>query len=264
MNLIELKNVCKSYRQGGIFKTGHLVQVLKNIDLTVAPGTCMGLLGRSGSGKSTLGRLVLGLEKPDAGDVLFNGKSIRTMFSVEYREFRRNVQVVFQNSLGSVNPRFTAAQIIAEPLMNFEALTPRALEMKIGELLEQVGLPAADACKYPHQFSGGELQRICIARAVALAPQLIVLDEAVSSLDMLIQAKIIHLLKQLQDSLGVAYLFISHDIRVLVKMAHQMAVLSNGRIVEHIAPDVTTRHDSHPAFAALVNAVLPPSPDAAA
>lgn len=264
MNLIELKAVCKSYRQGGIFNTKNSVKVLKNIDLAIAPGACMGLLGRSGSGKSTLGRLVLGLEKPDFGDVLYEGRSIRAMSNDEYREFRRNVQVVFQNSLGSVNPRFTAAQIIAEPLMNFESFTPRTLKIKIGELMEQVGLPAADARKYPHQFSGGELQRICIARAVSLSPRLIVLDEAVSSLDMLVQAKIINLLTELQHSLGMAFLFISHDIRVLVKMAHQMAVLSDGRIVEYVDPDDTTRRDGHPAFAALIQAVLPPSPGVAA
>jgi nickel transport system ATP-binding protein len=186
------------------------------------------------------------------------------MTRAEYRGFRRNVQVVFQNSLGSVNPRFTAARIIAEPLLNFESFSPRALDRKIGELLEQVGLSAADMGKYPHQFSGGELQRICIARAVSLSPKLIVLDEAVSSLDMLVQARIIDLLTELQRSLGTAYLFISHDIRVLVKMADQMAVLSDGRIVEYVDPDRGTRRDSHPAFTALIDAVLPPSPGVAA
>jgi nickel transport system ATP-binding protein len=264
MNLIELKGICKSYRQGGIFNATNLMAVLKGIDMTIAPGACMGLLGRSGSGKSTMGRLVLGLERPDSGDVLYNGKSIRAMAGNEYREFRRNVQVVFQNSLGSVNPRFTAAQIIAEPLTNFESFSSKELQQRIGELMEQVGLPASDALKFPHQFSGGELQRICIARAVSLSPRLIVLDEAVSSLDMLVQARVIDLLTDLQRSLGTAYLFISHDIRVLVKMAHQIAVLSDGRIVDYVDPREPLRNDSHPAFSALVGAILPPSPGIAA
>jgi len=264
MNLIDLENVGKSYRPGGIFSTAPPVAVLENIDLSIAPGTCMGLLGRSGSGKSTLGRLVLGLERPDAGKIRYEGKSIREMNRTEYREFRRNVQVVFQNSLGSVNPRFTAAQIIAEPLKNFESLSPRTLERKIGGLLEQVGLSSVDAGKFPHQFSGGELQRICIARAVSLSPKLIVLDEAVSSLDMLVQARIIDLLTELQRSLGTAYLFISHDIRILVKMAHTLAVLSGGRIVEYVDTDDAVRYGGHPALTALIDAVLPPLPGVAA
>ncbi len=258
MELLDLKGVCKSYRRGGIFNAENKFDVLTDIHIHIAPGTCLGLLGRSGSGKSTLGRLALGLERPDAGAVFYRGKSVWDMPKKEYREFRRNIQVVFQNSPGSVNPRFTAAQIIAEPLRNFE---PGDFRRKIAGLLEQVGLRPEDGAKYPHQFSGGELQRVCIARAIALNPRLIILDEAVSSLDMLIQARIIELLRTLQRSLGTAYLFISHDIRVLVKMADRLAVLNNGHIVEELSLSDSLSRPYHPAFAELIQAILPPEPE---
>jgi nickel transport system ATP-binding protein len=260
MNLIELKSVCKSYRQGGIFNTSNSTEVLKNIDLSIAPGACIGLLGRSGSGKSTMGRLVLGLEKPDSGDIRYDGKSILSMTRAEYREFRRNVQVVFQNSLGSVNPRFTASQIIAEPLLNFESYTSRALARKIGGLMEQVGLAASDADKFPHQFSGGELQRICIARAVSLAPRLIVLDEAVSSLDMLIQAQVLKLLRDLQQDTGVSYLFISHDIRIVAGFCDEVAIMDRGRISSMVENLIDDDRSNDPILKQLANSILPPWP----
>ncbi|NJL59342.1 MAG: ATP-binding cassette domain-containing protein [Desulfobacteraceae bacterium] len=261
MELLNLKGAGKSYSRGGIFNAGNKFDVLADICLSIAPGTCLGLLGRSGSGKSTLGRLALGLERPDAGAVFYRGKSVWDMPKKEYREFRRNIQVVFQNSPGSVNPRFTAARIIAEPLHNFESLSAGDLRRKVAELLEQVGLRSEDGAKYPHQFSGGELQRVCIARAIALNPRLIVLDEAVSSLDMLIQARIIELLRTLQRSMGTAYLFISHDIRVLVKMADRLAVLDKGQIVEELSVSDSVSRPYHPAFAELISAILPPVPE---
>lgn len=264
MHVIKLSGVSKSYRQGGFFSTTKTVHVLSGIDLAIEPGSCVGLLGRSGSGKSTLGRLVLGLEKPDQGEVLFEGKPLDRLSKEDFKTFRRNVQVVFQNSLGSVNPRFTAADIIAEPLKNFESHSQKKLNETIENLLDWVGLSAADMTKLPHQFSGGELQRICIARAMALSPKLIVLDEAVSSLDMLIQARIIDLLVDLQRTLGTAYLFISHDIRVLLKMADRLAVLSEGMIVEEVHPARIDGQNGHPAMTSLINAILPPLPGAAA
>ena len=176
------------------------------------------------------------------------------------RGYRRNCQVVFQNSLGSVNPRFTAGQVIAEPLHNFESMERKQAKQKIDDLLEKVGLHPSDADKYPHQFSGGELQRVCIARAIALNPRLIVLDEAVSSLDMVIQSKIIALLKSLQKTMGIAYLFISHDIRVLMKMADTLAVLHEGTVVETVDLKKSENRSYHPALTELVAAVLPPVP----
>ncbi|GAB6096958.1 nickel import ATP-binding protein NikE [Desulfatiferula olefinivorans] len=263
MALIELKGVCKSYRQGGVFRSRRVHRVLESVDLAIRPGECLGLLGRSGSGKSTLGRLVLGLERPEAGEAMYEGVSIHNLNGEAYRTFRRNVQVVFQNSLGSVNPRFTAADIIAEPIRNFEVHSKDALREIVGNLMEQVGLSVADAYKYPHQFSGGELQRICIARAIALKPRLIVLDEAVSSLDMLNQAKIVELLLDLQQHMGTAYVFISHDIRVLMKMADRIVVLSDGKIVDEIDPERSEETVRHPVFSELIESVLPPMPPCA-
>jgi len=263
MHLLELKGVKKSYVQGGFFGRKRHCHVLQDVNLVIDSGTCVGLLGRSGSGKSTLSRIALGLESPDAGKVLFNGKSLSEMKKQDRLSFRKNMQVVFQNSLGSVNPGFTAGQIIAEPLQNFESLNSKALQQKLENLIIQVGLSVGDLKKYPHQFSGGELQRICIARAIALKPKLIVLDEAVSSLDMIIQAKIINLLVELQQQLHIAYLFISHDLRVLLKMTDRLAVMDKGRIVEQvdiIEETILQERQLHTAFTELMEAILPKIP----
>lgn len=260
MSLLQLQNICKSYQSGRGFGSSQRNQVLGGVNLNIEPGSCMGLLGRSGSGKSTLGRIALGLETPDAGTVFYKGKNIALLKKEEFRNFRRNVQVVFQNSLGSVNGRFRAFDIVAEPLRNFEALTQRQLTENVDQLLRQVGLNPADAGKYPHQFSGGELQRVCIARAIALNPELIVLDEALSSLDMLIQVRIIALLQELQQRLKIAFLFISHDLRVVLRMADRIAIMQTGRIVEHVKDKKEINQHLHPALDGLVKAILPPLP----
>ena len=260
MDLLELKGIYKSYRRGALFGNKERFEVLKEINLNLKQGDCLGLLGRSGSGKSTLGRIVLNLEPPDSGKVFYQGRWVQEMTKQEYRDYRKNTQVVFQNSLGSTNPRLTAGQIVAEPITNFETLGVRQLQQKINELLERVGLSSADTKKYPHQFSGGELQRVCIARAIALQPKLIVLDEAVSSLDMLIQARILELLRELQKELAITYLFISHDIRVLLKVSNRIAVMDNGCLVEESASMEDLNGFSHPIFSRLIGAVLPPTP----
>jgi nickel transport system ATP-binding protein len=264
MPIIELRNIHKSYQRGGLWANRQRLEVIKGVDLSIEPGQCLGLLGRSGSGKSTLGRIVLGLESPDKGEVWYQGAFLKDLKGDAWREYRRNVQVVFQNSLGSVNPRFTAGQIISEPLRNFEALSTHKLRKRVEELLKMVGLSEMDADKFPHQFSGGELQRVCIARAISLNPRLIILDEAVSSLDMLVQAKIIQLLTRLQGEIGTAYLFISHDIRVLLKVAHQLLVMHDGRIVDKLNADTSDvgKHDlRHPAFMELIRSILPSMPN---
>ena len=260
MYLLELKNIYKSYRRGGLFGSKERFEVLKGVNLGLEKGACVGLLGRSGSGKSTLGRIALNLEPPDSGQVLFQGRRLDELTKKEYLEYRRNTQVVFQNSLGSTNPRMTAGAIIAEPILNFETLDKPQLKRKIDVLLERVGLSPSDSDKYPHQFSGGELQRICIARAIALNPSLIVLDEAVSSLDMLIQAKILELLLELQSELGMTYLFISHDIRVLLKVSDRLAVMDDGRLVEQSANMEEVHGFTHPTFTRLLDSILPPAP----
>lgn len=261
MSVISVENVSKSFRQGGIFGKRTPLKVLGGVHLTLGQGECLGLVGRSGCGKSTLGRLILGLERPDAGTVRFKGREIHTLKGEEWRDFRRNVQVVFQNFIGAVNPRMSAGDIIAEPLRNFECLRKNTLRTRVGELLELVGLTHQDAGKRPAQFSGGQLQRVCIARAMALEPEVLVLDESVSSLDMLVQAQILDLLASLGREKRTSCLFISHDLRVVSKACSRVAVLRNGRIVERApcGPGCLDLGDAE--FAELAGAILPARPD---
>jgi nickel transport system ATP-binding protein len=260
MSLLELRAIDKSYCRGGWFGKRDRVQVLKNVSLSLEEGACLGLLGRSGSGKSTLSRIALGLEPPDAGKILFQGRERTGLGRRESLWARKDLQVVFQNSLGSVNPRMTAGQVVAEPIGNFESVTPSELRSRVGRLLETVGLKASDAEKLPHQFSGGQLQRVCIARAIALKPRLVILDEAVSSLDMVVQTRILDLLATLRRELGTSYLFISHDIRVILRMADALAVLHEGEIVGYAEHMDKVGAIEHPVFKALMGAVLPAFP----
>lgn len=260
MPLLELKGIDKYYRRGGWFGHCERVPVLKQVSLNIEDGACLGLLGRSGSGKSTLSRIALGLEPPDAGRVRFMGCDPARQNGTVAKQLRKEMQVVFQNSLGSVNPRMTAGEVIAEPICNFESPTRAQLTSRIGSLLEMVGLQFSDARKLPHQFSGGQLQRVCIARAIALKPKLIILDEPVSSLDMVVQARILDLLAGIRQELGTSYLFISHDIRAVLQLADRLAVIHEGRVV-----GLTERLEdlaglTHPVIAELLQAVLPENP----
>ncbi len=232
--LLEVRNVRKHYRRGGLFGRRDGVDAVAGVSFRLEAGRCLALAGPSGSGKSTLARMVLGLEMPDAGEVLFRGQPVAARTG---RDARRAVQAVFQNSLGAVNPRFSAKDIIAEPLRNFFDLRGTALTARVGDLMAEVGLDPGSMEKYPHQFSGGELQRICIARALAPGPDLLVLDEAVSSLDMLNQARILDLLARVRRDRATAYLFITHDMRVVAAVADSLAVMDRGRIC-HYADDL--------------------------
>ncbi|MDR2803867.1 MAG: dipeptide/oligopeptide/nickel ABC transporter ATP-binding protein [Treponema sp.] len=260
--LIELKNVRKSYRQGKLFGKNSDVEILRGINLTVHGGQCLGLLGESGCGKSTTARIALGLERC-CGEVLYKGRNISGMDKNALREYRRNAQVVFQNSHGAVNPRFRAWEIITEPLSYFEKLSKEELRSRAGGLLRRVGIPENALDKLPSQFSGGELQRICIARALSLRPAFIVLDEAVSALDMLNQSLVLELIAQLKRETGASFLFISHDLRVLVKVCDCLAVMKAGLITSRIENMETPEKDAHSfdaAFKALAAAILPQSP----
>jgi nickel transport system ATP-binding protein len=242
------------------------VRVLNGLDLKVEQGGCLGLLGASGCGKSTAGRLILGLETPDNGAVLYKGRDLRELKGGEKSEFRRNSQVVFQNSHGAVNPRFRAWKIIGEPIMNFEKISGSELRERAAMLLKKVGLSEADLEKLPHQFSGGELQRVCIARALALSPEFILLDEAVSALDMLNQSLVLDLVMELKRTTGTTFLFISHDMRVLLKVSDSIAVMDGGRVclyVRDLSELESTEALRDPAFSALARAVLPAEPSAA-
>lgn len=260
MNLLEIEKVTRRYYRGGWFSRREQVKALTDISLTVKEGGSVGVIGRSGAGKSTLGRLILGLEHPNEGMVRYRGKDLRQFSRQDWRQFRREVQVVFQNSLGSVNPRWQVRDIIAEPIRNSTRQPESAVSSKVSSLLEMVGLDPLDIDKYPHQFSGGQLQRICIARALSVQPRLIVLDEAVSSLDMLIQAQILKLLRSLQQETGVSYLFISHDIRIVAGFCDEVAVMDRGRISSKVNDLSTADKSNDPVLRQLANSILPAWP----
>lgn len=258
--LLELRGVSKHFHGGGIFKQGRKVQANKAISLSVGARECLGLVGESGSGKSTLGRIILGIERPESGEVFFQGVNLYGKDKAAIRRVRRELQVVFQDCFSSVNPRMTAGAIIAEPLTNYTRLSDREQLRTAGELLELVGLTVEDAYKYPHQFSGGQLQRVCIARAISLRPKLIVLDEAVSSLDVLVQAQILDLLSKLREELDMSYIFISHDLAAVVYLVDRLAVMCAGEIVERLDNMEDIYSLTHPVSVALLDAVLPAHP----
>ncbi|GAB7081632.1 ABC transporter ATP-binding protein [Megalodesulfovibrio paquesii] len=261
MTLLAIEHVSKTYIRGGFFCGHETVPVLQDVSLTVEEGECVGLVGRSGSGKSTLGRIVLGLERPDAGRVLLQGRNLHNLRHGERKSVRRMVQVVFQDAAGSLNPRWTVGRSIAEPLGNFEGLRGAACTRRVHELLEQVGLSSREADKLPHALSGGQQQRVCIARALAPRPALLLLDEAVSSLDMLVQARILDLLTDLRAAHRTAYLFVSHDLRLVRRFADRAVLMDDGRLtpvdLTALSPEAGT---ASPALAALLAGVLPALP----
>jgi nickel transport system ATP-binding protein len=230
MPLLELQDITKTYRQGKLFGKNRAVEVLCGVNLKMYAGTCTGLLGESGCGKSTAGRILTGLENASSGTVYYKGKALPDLTKEERKVYRRNCQVVFQNSHAAVNPRWRAWEILTEPLGYFEKLRKAELRERAELLLRQVGLAGDALDKRPFQFSGGELQRICIARSISLNPEFILLDESVSALDMYNQSLILELLAELKNKTGGAFLFISHDLRVLLKMSDSLAVMDQGRI----------------------------------
>ena len=261
MAMLEVKNITHSYASSTWFRrTLSNKSVINNLSLQIEEGTCLGLLGSSGAGKSTLGKIILGMEQPKQGQVLFQGQNVYATSNKSGHKWRRDLQVVFQDCYSAVNPKMTAEQIIAEPLHNYEKLTIQEQKRYIHELLECVGIPAANANKYPHQFSGGQLQRINIARAIALKPKLIVLDEAVSSLDMVTQSQVLHLLQDLRVKFGLSYLFITHDIRAAYFISDALAVMENGKIVEYCSSKEQFFQSSHPCVRGLLDYIVPEHP----
>ncbi|WP_017815105.1 ABC transporter ATP-binding protein [Paenibacillus shenyangensis] len=225
--MLQVQNIEKSYRTGGLWKK-QSQQVLRDVSFTCKEGECLGIIGESGSGKSTLGRLILGIDQPDQGAILFYGQS------VEQRKVRRGmISAVFQDYTSSINPFYTVEQAIREPLEQ-EGQSRMEQSRQIDELLEQVGLSLDYRSKYPHELSGGEAQRVCIARAVSTRPRYLVLDEAISSLDVRIQVQVLHLLQELKSVYGMGYIFITHDIQAAAYMCERMIIFQKGQIVETI------------------------------
>ncbi|MEI8633689.1 ATP-binding cassette domain-containing protein [Vibrio sp. PP-XX7] len=221
----------------------------------------MALVGSSGSGKSTLARLLCGLERPSQGQVLYKGQDIAQFNKVQQRAFYQDVQMVFQDSLSAVDPNFTIAEIIQEPLNYLTSMNEPAKSQQVIALLEQVGLTPSDRQKKPHQMSGGQLQRVCLARALAPNPSLIILDESLSGLDRLLQSRMLKHLTQIQAQTGVAYLFITHDLRLINQFCQHVAVMHQGKIVEQQVVSNSLQF-THPAAKALQDAILPPFPRA--
>src|SRR5690554_2146691 len=257
-NLLEVKNLVKHFpiRQGIIFSRQiGAVQAVDNITFNVHKGETLGLVGESGCGKTTAGRCILRLIEPTSGDVIFDGRNVPQLAKDDLRELRKEMQIIFQDPYGSLNPRMTVGDIIGEPLHIHKLARGAEREKRVREILETVGLSAFHARRFPHEFSGGQRQRIGIARALAVNPRLIIADEPVSALDVSIQAQVINLLQDLQEEFGLTYLFIAHDLSVVKHISDRVAVMYLGKIVELTDKEELYRNPKHPYTQALLSAI---------
>ena len=262
--LLEARELTKHFavRRGALGWSTAVVRAVDNVSFTIEAGTTLGLVGESGCGKTTTSRLILGLERPTTGAIRFEGRDVHALGRAGEREYRRFVQAVFQDPYASLDPRMRVGAIVAEPLVINSDLGAAGRRRRVAELLELVGLPDRATTLYPHEFSGGQRQRIAIARALALSPRLIVLDEPVSALDVSIRAQVLNLLTDLQKRLGVSYLFIAHDLAAVGHMSHTIAVMYLGRIVEVGEADAVALQPQHPYTRALFAAAMPLDLDA--
>jgi peptide/nickel transport system ATP-binding protein/oligopeptide transport system ATP-binding protein len=261
--LLEARNVVKEFRgpRQGVLGLGHAtVHAVNDVSFTLDRSETLGVVGESGCGKSTLGRVVMRLLPATSGQVLLDGEDTEVLEHHDKKAFRRRVQMVFQDPYASLNPRMTVGEILAEPFLVHQDLKRSACAGEVGELLSIVGLSPEHASRYPHEFSGGQRQRVGIARALAVDPELIVLDEPVSALDVSIQAGVVNLLRRLQDERGMAYFFIAHDLSVVRHISDRVAVMYLGRIVETGTRERIYREARHPYTRALMSAVPIPDP----
>ncbi len=261
MPLLEVKNLRKSFSVSDpLGRTKGQLVAVDDISFELKQGETLGLVGESGCGKSTTGKLILQLLRADQGEVLFAGEDLTKLPERRLRPYRRRLQMIFQDPFSSLNPRMTVGAILSEPLQIHRLAPPRQIREKVIELLEKVGLSAQHEHRYPHEFSGGQRQRVGIARALAVEPDLIIADEAVSALDLSVQAQILNLLQNIKAEHGLSYLFIAHDLAVIEHVSDRIAVMYLGRIVELANADELYLKPRHPYTEALLNAVPVPDP----
>jgi oligopeptide transport system ATP-binding protein len=263
MPLVEVSHLVKHFaRDSGLLKSGTLVKAVDDVSFTIEAGETFGLVGESGSGKTTTGRCVLRLVEPTSGSVRFRGEDVLGFSRSKLREARRHMQIVFQDPYSSLNPRMRAKQIVEEPLIIHRLGDRAARDQRVRQLFELVGLDAAHLTRFPHEFSGGQRQRIGLARALALHPSFLVLDEPVSALDVSVQAQVVNLLMDLQQQLTLTYLFVAHDLRLVEHICSRVAVMYLGRIVEMGPTAMLFASPQHPYTQALLSAIPIADPDA--
>jgi oligopeptide/dipeptide ABC transporter ATP-binding protein len=262
--LLKVANLKKYYpvRKGLFGRESGRVHAVDDISFWIADGETLGLVGESGCGKSTAGKTILRLIEPTAGEIHWRGRRIDSVPAAQMRPFRRELQAVFQDPYSSLNPRMRAADIVGEPIRNYEAASAGEIRGRVAALFEKVGLRPDQMIKYPYEFSGGQRQRLGIARALALNPRLIVCDEPVSALDVSVQAQVINLLMDLQQEMGLSYLFVAHDLGVVEHISHRVAVMYLGKIVELTDKRSLFSLPQHPYTEALLSAVPVPDPKA--
>jgi oligopeptide transport system ATP-binding protein len=261
--LVQVRSLTKHFRLPGGWLSGEAryVFAVDEVDLEIANGEVLGLVGESGCGKTTLGRMVLRLIMPTSGQVLFDGQDLTLLKGEQMRHMRQQMQVVFQNPLSSLSPRFRVEQIVAEPLATHHVLPGKYIRGRVIELLEQVGLGRQHLDRFPHEMSGGQCQRVAVARALAVNPKLLVLDEPTSALDVSVQAQIINLLEDLKKTHGLTYLFISHDLNVVQHISDRIGVMYLGKLVELGSSEALFQQPLHPYTQALFGAIPQPVVD---
>lgn len=260
--LIEIKNLKKYFEKdvGLIFKKLQSVKAVDGVDFFIKKGETLGLVGESGCGKSTTGRTIMRLYEPTAGEIIYGGKNIENLSLRDFAEYRKKMQMIFQDPYASLDPRMTVADIVGEPLDIFHLFSGKDREQRILELLTRVGLGRNHMNRYPHEFSGGQRQRIGIARALSVEPEFIICDEPISALDVSIQAQVVNMLEDLQEEMGLTYLFIAHDLSMVKHISDRVGVMYLGNMMELASPNELYSHPIHPYTKALLSSIPVPDP----